>query len=330
MENRQFTRPLPPLFRLLLALLVSAATVPLAAGAQTGYFGSHVDDAMDTETGYGDEFDLRRIEAFVEGDTLFVAISTTAEDYLFPDRTLSAQENAGRFAPRIDLDTDQDASTGSPSTASFQFGAAPNLGVDYFIDFFSYQDSDSTVLVRDGLGDPAGVAKVSIGSFLTGASGRFVFVQIPLEVIGNDDGRVHVSVASGDDLDWADVAPDEDYVISRLASEVLLRDGRFLVTLDWKTAVGTQGRALPVFTSEDSTLLQFFSQDNWEMVVKVLDGCGINGHFWVYFGGPTDVGFTLTVTDLITGVSRTYDNPVGTAAPAERDIAAFPTCSGQI
>lgn len=316
--------------RLLLALVVLASIGPIAAQAQPGHFGFHEDAAADTAQGFSSKFDLRRVEAFVEGDTLFVAISTTAEDYLFPDRNLSDQANADRFAPRIDLDTDQNASTGSPSTAAAQFGAAPNLGVDYFIDFFSYEDADSTVLVRDSQGASAGLAEVSIGSFLTGVGGRFVFVQIPLAVIGGDDGRVHVSVASGDLFDWADVAPNADYVVSRLASEILLRNGRFLVTLDWQTKDGGKGAALPVFTSSDSTLLQFFSQDNWEMVVKVLDGCPINGFYWVYYGGPTDVGFTLSVTDLLTGVSRDYVNPVGTAAPAGRDINGFATCGGQI
>lgn len=330
MKHRPFLRPTAPLARPLFAAILALSFFAIGVSAQTGDFGFHEDEALDTAPGFSNKFDLRRVEAFVEGDALFVAISTTAEDYLFPDRNLTPQQNADRFAPRIDLDTDQDPNTGSPSTASFIFGAAPTLGVDYYIDFFSYEDSDSTVLVRDDQGVSAGLAKVSVGSFLTGVSGRFVFVQIPLDVIGNDDGRVHVSVASGDAFDWADVAPNEDYVISRLASEILLREGRFLVTLAWETKQGAKGEAFPVFTSADSTLLQFFARDNWEMVVKVLDGCGFNGHFWVYYGGPTDVGFELVVTDLLTGTSKTYENTVGTAAPAGRDIEAFATCVQQI
>ena len=45
------------------------------------------------------------------------------------------------------------------------------------------------------------------------------------------------------------------------------------------------------------------------MVIKVLHGCGVNGSYWVFAGGLTNVRTALTVTDTATGKSRTYVNP---------------------
>ena len=62
------------------------------------------------------------------------------------------------------------------------------------------------------------------------------------------------------------------------------------------------------------------------MLVKVLNACSFNQKFWVFYSAGTDVGLTVTVRDTETGRTRTYTNPVGTAARPVQDTAAFP-CS---
>ena len=47
------------------------------------------------------------------------------------------------------------------------------------------------------------------------------------------------------------------------------------------------------------------------MAVKVLDGTAVNGHFWVFAAGLTDVQYAMTVTDTVTGAARVYENPFG-------------------
>jgi len=54
----------------------------------------------------------------------------------------------------------------------------------------------------------------------------------------------------------------------------------------------------------------------------VLDGRSINGHFWVFYGALSDVQYTITVTDTITGAVRTYTNPQDAFA-SRGDTAAF-------
>jgi uncharacterized repeat protein (TIGR01451 family) len=106
-----------------------------------------------------------------------------------------------------------------------------------------------------------------------------------------------------------------------------LEGGRFRVEVDWRTAAGATGSASVVpFGSSSSGLLWFFEPDNWEMMVKVLDACALNGHFWVFSAATTDVEYTLTVTDTETGAERRYRNALGQAAAALTDTGAFATC----
>ena len=62
------------------------------------------------------------------------------------------------------------------------------------------------------------------------------------------------------------------------------------------------------------------------MLIKVLDGCEINNHFWVFFAAATNVEYTVTVTDTESGDVQTYFNPLGNVAEAVTDTVAFATC----
>ena len=108
-----------------------------------------------------------------------------------------------------------------------------------------------------------------------------------------------------------------------------LHDERFHVTVDWKTdSLDGRAQAVP-FGTKDSGLFTFFDEDNWELLVKVLDGCGFNQRFWVFSAATTNVEYTLTVTDRVTGESASYFNPPNTVAAAVTDTDALAdACSG--
>ncbi|MDX1632591.1 MAG: hypothetical protein R3234_12050, partial [Thermoanaerobaculia bacterium] len=93
-------------------------------------------------------------------------------------------------------------------------------------------------------------------------------------------------------------------------NEVLeLRDGRFRLRVEWADFEGRTGVGHPVPLTADTGAFWFFDEANVELVVKVLDGRSITGHYWVYYGSLTDVEFRLTVTDTRTGRRAVYDNP---------------------
>ena len=57
-------------------------------------------------------------------------------------------------------------------------------------------------------------------------------------------------------------------------------------------------------------------------MIKVLDGRGVNGHYWVFFGALSDVEYEVTVTDTSNGAVKTYRNEQGTLASVA-DTSAF-------
>lgn len=107
-----------------------------------------------------------------------------------------------------------------------------------------------------------------------------------------------------------------------------LNQERFRVEVDWADFQGNTGTGQVVpFGTDDSGLFWFFNADNWEMLVKVLDGCDVNGKFWVFAAATTNVEYNLKVTDTLTGATKRYDNPLGESSPAITDTGAFTTCS---
>lgn len=101
-----------------------------------------------------------------------------------------------------------------------------------------------------------------------------------------------------------------------------LGGGRFAVEATWTDFTGRSGAGMAVPLSDGTGYFWFFGADNVETVLKVLDGRPVNGHFWVFFGALSNVQYTLTVTDTVSGASKTYNNPLGQFASVA-DTAAF-------
>ena len=110
------------------------------------------------------------------------------------------------------------------------------------------------------------------------------------------------------------------------AGTLCVNGGRFAVSTQWSTPDGQSGTGVPVSLTSDTGYFWFFSAANVEMVVKVLDGCGVNSNFWFFAGGLTNVRVVTTVTDTQTGATRTYTNPQGTAFAPIQDTGNFPVC----
>ncbi len=103
---------------------------------------------------------------------------------------------------------------------------------------------------------------------------------------------------------------------------VLLRNDQFQVSTDWNDGT-TMTAAGPVKLTEDTAYFWFFNPDNVEVVVKVLDACAINNHFWVFASGLTNVGVELTITDLHSGQINNYGNTLNQDFVLIKDTEAF-------
>lgn len=105
-----------------------------------------------------------------------------------------------------------------------------------------------------------------------------------------------------------------------------LNGGRFRVQMDWAAPDGRTGSGTAVPATADTGMFWFFSANNLETIVKVVNGCSFNQRYWVFAGGLTNVDVTMRVTDTQSGILRTYANRQGNAFPPIQDTAAFATC----
>ena len=89
-------------------------------------------------------------------------------------------------------------------------------------------------------------------------------------------------------------------------------DNRFEVKVNYRTATGESAAGTAIDLAQLGVarggLFWFFTPDNPELMVKVLNACtpGLGNRFWVFLTAGTDVGYDLTVTDTTTGLSRSH------------------------
>lgn len=95
-----------------------------------------------------------------------------------------------------------------------------------------------------------------------------------------------------------------------------LLDDRFSVEVafvDPNAGTGLEEPApvIPSLTMGKTGFFWFFSPSNVELAVKMLDGRALNNHFWLLYGGLSDVEYEITVTDTATGRIESYRNESG-------------------
>jgi hypothetical protein len=100
-------------------------------------------------------------------------------------------------------------------------------------------------------------------------------------------------------------------------TSLCLLGGRFLATVaavDPRTGRLENGRAIPRGDRWGYFSLPGFTGDPAfpEIVVKMADARALSGQgFWVFHSGLTDLQYTLSVLDTVTGVQKTYRNDRG-------------------
>ena len=104
-----------------------------------------------------------------------------------------------------------------------------------------------------------------------------------------------------------------------------LHDGRFKVEVAYTTKTGNgNGNAVPL--TDQSGYFWFFDASNVEITIKVIDACTLNNRYWIFFSGLTNVGVRLTVTDLQTGQTKVYNNPLNKTIATVLDTDALAVC----
>lgn len=116
-------------------------------------------------------------------------------------------------------------------------------------------------------------------------------------------------------------------VCNATETSLCLGGSRFAVTGEWTDFEGNEGVAHAVPDDFDGLgnygTFWFFTPDNPEMVVKVIDGCSLNGHYWVFLSPASTVRYDIVVRDVRTGQQKTYSNPAGNVPTLIADTSAF-------
>lgn len=169
----------------------------------------------------------------------------------------------------------------------------------------------------------------------TQAGGRRTYHNPPAENCGQSDTMAFVPATASADSASLNGAPGFDLLPLSVASidlpglaqgqeaggtceagetRLCLHNGRFSVDVelvDPSGMVRKPGKVVDSVGTTETGFFWFFSPTNVELAAKLLDGRALNGKYWFLYGGLSDVEYTITLTDTVTGESRPYFNPAG-------------------
>lgn len=161
------------------------------------------------------------------------------------------------------------------------------------------------------------MAFVPAGASTTSAAGGRVldpgFDLVPVSVASIDLSGVVLGQESGGTCEAGE-------------TRLCLQDGRFSVEVelvDPKDMERKAGKVVASVGTKETGFFWFFSPTNVELAAKLLDGRALNGKFWFLYGGLSDVEYTVTLTDTVTGESKAYRNAAGSLCGGI-DIEALP------
>jgi plastocyanin len=115
-------------------------------------------------------------------------------------------------------------------------------------------------------------------------------------------------------------------------SALCLGDGRFEATVQWHPSIAggaggdRQSKRALLAETLSSGVFTSSSQEEPQLLLTVLDRCAVNGHYWLSLAAATDIEFSVKVRDTLTGRTRLYLNPAGSAPSVLRDVEAFGAC----
>jgi hypothetical protein len=124
--------------------------------------------------------------------------------------------------------------------------------------------------------------------------------------------------------------PGMAQICTRDSTTLCLDGNRFEVDVAWEDASAVSGAGYAMDVADDWGYFWYTDPRYIDAAVKVLDGCGINGRYWVFATLLSDFEQTLTITDTSHGALTSYFNPLGVASPAITDTTALDTCGAGV
>ena len=109
------------------------------------------------------------------------------------------------------------------------------------------------------------------------------------------------------------LAGAKDYGCLESGGQSCLQDGRFKVRAyyDHEEAQNRFARVRDALVGDAASLFYFFTFDNPELMVKVVDGCALNGRYWVFGSAATDLVYSVEVDGHGHGPGETVRGATG-------------------
>lgn len=139
-------------------------------------------------------------------------------------------------------------------------------------------------------------------------------------------GDISTLQASPFSVNYDDIFLDKTCI--RDANTACLLGGRYEVKVSYASNNNGSGAAQVMAFSgvraedDESVFLWFFDPSNFEIGLKILNGCAVDHHHWVFISGLTNQGWTVQVKDTQTTASATYSNPIGRLTPTTADTSS--------
>jgi len=227
-----------------------------------------------------------------------------------------------KIGPEFQVSSDAPSWQGLPSVAMDRSGRF----VVAFYSSFDENDRAEDILLRAYRADGTPLGPQVFVTEADGDSQDYPWVAL------SDSGLIQVAWQGVSSTPIFENFPDvftRRYVLpcEQDAYTLCLAGGRFAVRAFWRNRQGSEDLAAKIPLSAGTGGFYFFDPTNFELLVKVLDGCAINDRFWVFAAGLTDVEVDVLVTDTFTGKVVTYHNEQGTAFVPVQDITSFDGCS---
>jgi len=173
-----------------------------------------------------------------------------------------------------------------------------------------------------------GVIRVDLGEECFAAALPHVYQTLPLELPALPAGDFELQVLQQGSPPKLLKQPLHVYAAGGCMTTdiaLCLNGDRFRVATTWRGFQGRTGIGHPVALAgrDDTGLFWFFDEANLELTVKVLDGCGVNDHYWVFIASGSTVEYEVTVTDTDGDEVKTYRNELGHTPRLIADTTAF-------
>lgn len=301
------------------------ATVQWSAAAGTATAGSDFTAASGTLSWADGDDANKSFQVTILNDTADEPNETVS--LTLANATGAGLDNARRTAPLTINDNDDGGGGGTAPAAPANLKAEAHSTTEITLTWTDAANNETGFRIERrtlaGAYEEVGTVGANITTFLADglSSGTFYVFRVRAR---NNAGNSAFSNEAG-------AAPDAAPLPCLASATVLcVNNNRFQVEVDWRTADGSSGpgQAVPVAGAPDSGLFYFFSASNLEMLVKVLNGCGLAARprYWVFFAATTNVELGVTVTDTQNGQVKSYFNPLSRPAPPVQDTDAFATC----